>query len=98
MEQELLEHMIKEENILFPLLRQGGHPMANQPIRVMRDEHTGHGAHLERLSELTQEHTPPTGACNTWRALFAGTAQLTDDLINHIHLENNLLFPAFENS
>jgi iron-sulfur cluster repair protein YtfE (RIC family) len=66
------------------------------PIRVMRDEHIGHGAHLERLSELTREHTAPAGACNTWRALYAGTSQLAEDLISHIHLENNLLFPAFQ--
>ena len=39
---------------------------------------------------------PPAGACNTWRALYAGIAQLHDDLINHIHLENNVLFPQFE--
>ena len=39
---------------------------------------------------------PPQGACNTWRALYAGIAQLGDDLINHIHLENNVLFPRFE--
>ena len=36
----------------------------------------------------------PQGACNTWRALYAGIAQLNDDLINHIHLENNVLFPS----
>ena len=45
---------------------------------------------------LTGDATPPTGACNTWRALYAGIAQLSDDLITHIHLENNLLFPQFE--
>jgi regulator of cell morphogenesis and NO signaling len=39
---------------------------------------------------------PPVGACNTWRALYAGIAQLHDDLINHIHLENNILFRQFE--
>ncbi len=97
MEQELLEHMGKEEQILFPLLRQGGHPMVVHPIGMMRHEHVGHGAQLERLAELTTQHQPPTGACNTWRALYAGTAQLAEDLVEHIHLENNLLFPVFEN-
>ena len=96
MEQELLEHMGKEEQILFPLLRQGGHPMVVHPIGMMRHEHVGHGAQLERLAELTTQHQPPTGACNTWRALYAGTAQLAEDLVEHIHLENNLLFPVFE--
>jgi regulator of cell morphogenesis and NO signaling len=42
--------------------------------------------------------TPPAEACNTWRALYAGLNQLRDDLISHIHLENNILFPLFENA
>ena len=96
MEQELLEHMAKEEQILFPLLKQGGHPMVVHPIGMMRNEHVSHGVQIERLAELTQQHQPPAGACNTWQALYAGTARLTEDLIEHIHLENNLLFPAFE--
>jgi regulator of cell morphogenesis and NO signaling len=96
MEQELLEHMAKEEQILFPLLKQGGHPMAIHPIGMMRHEHVSHGAQLERLSALTTQHQPPAGACNTWQALYAGTARLSEDLIEHIHLENNVLFPSFE--
>ena len=96
MEQELLDHMAKEEQILFPLLKQGGHPMVVHPIGMMRHEHVSHGAQLERLAELTHQHQPPAGACNTWQALYAGTARLTEDLIAHIHLENNLLLPVFE--
>ena len=96
MEAELLDHMDKEEQVLFPMLQQGGQAMASGPIHVLREEHTGHGQMLERLMALTGDATPPTGACNTWRALYAGIAQLSDDLINHIHLENNLLFPQFE--
>jgi len=96
MEQGLLEHMAKEEQILFPLLKQGGHPMVVHPIGMMRHEHVSHGAQIERLAQLTQQHQPPAGACNTWQALYAGTARLTEDLIEHIHTENNLLFPAFE--
>ncbi len=96
MEQELLDHMAKEEQILFPLLKQGGHPMIVHPIGMMRHEHVSHGAQLDRLATLTNQHQPPAGACNTWQALYAGTARLTEDLIAHIHLENNLLFPAFE--
>ena len=53
---------------------------------------------LDKLNALTNDATPPQGACNNWRALYAGIAQLGDDLINHIHLENNVLFPAFEAS
>lgn len=96
MEQELVEHMAKEEQILFPLLKQGGHPMVVHPIGMMRHEHVSHGEQIERLAALTTQHQPPVDACNTWRALYAGTARLTEDLIEHIHTENNLLFPVFE--
>ena len=96
MEAELLGHMALEEQVLFPLLRSGGQGADSGPIQTMRDDHTGHGAQLERLMALTDDANPPRGACNTWRALYAGIAQLSDDLINHIHLENNVLFPQFE--
>ncbi len=96
MEQELLSHMAKEEQVLFPVLKSGGHPMVIHPIGMMRHEHLDHGETLERLTEMTNDFQPPMGACNTWRALFTGLAQLRDDLMSHIHLENNVLFPAFE--
>ena len=96
METELLDHMDKEEQVLFPLLRAGGRGMAAMPIGVMRTEHTSHGEQLERLMALAHDTTPPPGACNTWRALYAGIDQFADDLIAHIHLENNQLFPQFE--
>jgi regulator of cell morphogenesis and NO signaling len=95
-QEDLLAHMQKEEAILFPLLKAGGNPFVGQPIAMMRAEHTQHGAMLERLLALTHNATPPQGACNTWRALYAGIAQLHDDLISHIHTENNILFAAFD--
>ncbi|MBS0465810.1 MAG: iron-sulfur cluster repair protein YtfE [Proteobacteria bacterium] len=95
-EQELLMHMHKEEAVLFPMLRSGGNSFVRQPIAMMRHEHNDHGQALEHLAELTNDITPPPGACNTWRALYTGLAQLREDLINHIHLENNVLFPQFE--
>ena len=96
MQVELLDHMQKEENILFPMLKSGGNPFVVHPIGVMRTEHTSHGEALDKLQALSHDTTPPQGACNTWQALYAGLAQLTDDLIQHIHLENNVLFPQFE--
>ncbi len=95
-EREMLEHMEKEEGVLFPMLKAGGNPFVVHPIGMMRSEHISHGAQLDRLNALTQDATSPEGACNTWRALYTGIAQLNDDLINHIHLENNVLFPQFE--
>lgn len=96
MNTELEQHMQKEEQILFPLMRRGGHPMIAQPIAVMLAEHDDHGAHLRRLEALTRDFTVPDDACPTWRALSIGAKKLTDDLMNHIHLENNVLFPRFQ--
>ena len=97
-ESELLEHMEKEETVLFPALKSGAAAMAAYPMLVIREEHTSHGEMLDELMALTHDAVPPSGACNTWRALYAGIGQLGDDLINHIHLENNVLFPQFESA
>ena len=97
-QQEMLDHMDKEETILFPMLQSDGNPSVHQPIDMMRAEHISHGEALDRVNALTNDATPPTGACNTWRALYTGIAQFNEDLINHIHLENNVLFPAFESA
>ena len=92
-------HMMKEEAILFPLLRTGpGNPqaaMAAGPIAQMRAEHDDHGAELRAIAALTAELTLPEGACTTFRALYAALARFQDDLTTHIHLENNVLFPSF---
>lgn len=98
MHNELVSHMQKEELVLFPSLKAGGNPYIAQPIAMMRHEHTDHGAALDHIVALTHDMTAPAEACNTWRALYAGLNQLRDDLINHIHLENNILFPLFENA
>jgi regulator of cell morphogenesis and NO signaling len=94
---ELEAHMQKEEQVLFPLMLQGGHPMIGHPIAMMLSEHDDHGAHLRSLEALTQDFTLPEGACTSWRALYAGTRKFADDLVEHIHTENNILFPRFSN-
>ena len=93
---EMESHMQKEEQILFPMMRSGGNPMIVHPIGMMRHEHDSHGEELEALSELTGDLTLPADACNTWRALYAGLGKFRDDLTEHIHIENNILFPKFE--
>jgi regulator of cell morphogenesis and NO signaling len=95
---ELEVHMRKEELILFPAMRRQGAGPLDGPISQMRHDHVDHGEVLERVAELTDDFTLPEGACGTWRALYAGAAQLRDDLIEHIHIENNILFPRFENA
>lgn len=93
---ELEVHMRKEELILFPAMRRQDAGPLDGPISQMRHDHLDHGALLERMAELTDDFTAPPGACGTWRALYAGAAQFRDDLIEHIHIENNILFPRFE--
>ena len=90
---ELEQHMAKEEQILFPMVMQGRGKGAGAPINVMIHEHENAGAALRRLRELTNDYTVPAEACNTWRALWHGLAALESDLHDHIHLENNILFP-----
>jgi regulator of cell morphogenesis and NO signaling len=58
----------------------------------MRMEHDDHGVALERLLALTNGLTLPRAACNTWRALYLGIRTFKEDLMAHIHLENNILF------
>jgi len=95
MAQELESHMRKEEAVLFPMFARGQGRMAGMPIGVMRAEHDSHGAELRRLAELTNDIAAPQGACTTWRALYAGLRTFREDLMAHIHTENNILFERF---
>ncbi|WEX08590.1 iron-sulfur cluster repair di-iron protein [Chelativorans sp. AA-79] len=95
MHSELEVHMQKEEMELFPLMRRDGDPLDALSIEQMRDDHHRHGDHLRRLEEIANGFVPPEGACRSWQALCAGGAKLVDDVMEHIHLENNVLFPRF---
>ena len=90
-------HMQKEEQVLIPLMLAGGNPMIVHPIDVMRHEHDEHDKELRALGALAGDMTVLDDACNSWRALYAGLAKLAADLTDHIHIENNILFPRFEN-
>jgi regulator of cell morphogenesis and NO signaling len=91
----LEDHMQKEEQILFPLMRAGGHPMIAAPIGRMRFEHDEHGERLANLERLAHGFELPEEACPTWRALYAGLRKLIEDVHEHVHLENNVLFARF---
>lgn len=98
--QETLEHMDKEERILFPMIEglAAGRlptlpPTVQFPIACMLREHEQHGERLQAFRNLTDDYVPPVGACNSWRALLAGLEQLELDLHRHIHKENSFLFP-----
>lgn len=91
--QEMLMHMMKEENVLFPLIDSGRGAMALMPVKVMTAEHDSHGRELDQIHILTSDFHPPEHACSTWRALYRGLEKFEEELMSHIHLENNILFP-----
>lgn len=104
--QEMAAHQKKEELILFPFIKRlvkaekenGEVPSAHfgsvdNPIKMMEDEHDEAGEIMRKISALSNNYTPPQGACNTYRAFYAKLEEFEEDLHRHIHLENNILFP-----
>jgi len=107
MAEDLLPHLAKEEVVLFPYIEElensrragRGHPVApfgavDNPIRAMMHEHDHVGGLLRRMRTLTRDYSPPEGACPSWRSLYAGLEALDHDLVEHMHLESNVLFPG----
>ena len=92
MADELTAHMNKEEAVLFPLIARGGARL-HGPVQVMEAEHRDHAENLARLRELAHDFVPPPHACATWRALYLGLADFERELMEHVHLENHVLFP-----
>jgi len=103
---ELNAHMPKEERILFPYIRQlsqaakaGSHlprpafGSIQNPINMMEMEHEAAGSSMEAIRQLSQDYTVPADGCTTYRLAFAKLQEFEADLFQHIHLENNLLFP-----
>jgi regulator of cell morphogenesis and NO signaling len=91
--ESVLDHLAKEEMVLFPLILSGQGIHAAGPIQAMEHEHRDHARNLERIRELTNSLTLPPEACASWQALYLRLNQLEADLMEHIHLENNVLFP-----
>ena len=89
----VFEHLDKEEQVLFPAIRQGIGRGAAGPVQCMEAEHDEHGKNLARLRAMTKDFAPPEDACPTWRALYLRLDELEAELMEHINLENNVLFP-----
>jgi len=87
------EMIFKEEQILFPMIVAGRGAFATGPIQMMEMEHDEHGANLARTRAMTGDFTAPPEACPTWQALYLRLRELEGDLMDHIALENNILFP-----
>lgn len=103
---ELTKHMKKEELILFPFIRklarmkekgQSVEPSATgavqHPVRMMMHDHDAEGERFRKIAQLSNNYTPPADSCATYRAAYAKLEEFERDLHQHIHLENNLLFP-----
>lgn len=103
---ELMAHMKKEEQILFPYIRkmvaakEAGESKVSapfgsvqNPIHVMMQEHDTEGVRFRKINELSQNYLAPADGCTTYRAAFATLKEFEEDLHLHIHLENNILFP-----
>ncbi len=103
----LIPHMKKEENVLFPYIEMLEASIdrglsvppphfgtVQNPVRMMMSEHDIDGARLESMRSIARDYELPDGACPSFTALYAGLQDLERDLHRHIHLENNVLFPA----
>jgi regulator of cell morphogenesis and NO signaling len=92
---DLESHMQKEEQVLFPMIRGGGHPMIAHPIAAMRAEHAEADHLLGQVLQVTRNLDLPVGACRSWTALYTGLRKFADDLAAHMALENDVLFARY---
>lgn len=100
---ELTHHFFCEETVLFPYFAQleveqnpalaAAFGNVQQPVTRMMMDHAHAGDELRLLREITNNYQPPADACTTYRALYHALADLEQGLHQHIHLENNILFP-----
>lgn len=104
--EDLMPHMEKEEQVLFPYIKhlevseiadlsveRPPFGTVQNPIRMMNAEHETVGGILRKMRELTSDYAAPEGACPSYKALYFGLEEHEKDLHRHIHLENNILFP-----
>lgn len=101
--EELFTHMRKEESFLFPVIKEHSQPddsniQLEGPISVMEDEHEIAGDLTKSIRQLSKQYTPPQNACPTFRLLYKKLEEFDQDLMQHIHLENNILFDRVRKS
>lgn len=101
LQEEMTQHMLKEERILFPRIKKLEATEANDfpieyftaPINIMEEEHDRAGELMHQIRELTGNYSIPEGACTTFRLSLAALQAFEADLHQHVHLENYILFP-----
>lgn len=91
---EMMEHLEKEEQVLFPLISEGQTgPRLSPIIEAMESEHESAGQDLAEMRRLTDGYAIPEGSCSTFRAVMQGLAELEEETHRHVHAENHVLFP-----
>lgn len=97
---ELEQHVIKEETIQYPAIKEyekskteAALEKAVKITKELEDEHTGAGDILKELRKVTDDYKAPEDGCNTYRLTYIKLQELESDTFQHIHLENNILFP-----
>lgn len=99
-------HMKKEELILFPFIKKmvnseekgsdlipPSFETVENPVAMMKEDHDAEGERFRKIAKLSNDYTPPSDACNTYKVTFGLLQEFESDLHKHIHLENNILFP-----
>ncbi|GAB6098259.1 iron-sulfur cluster repair di-iron protein [Halanaerocella petrolearia] len=101
---ELEQHLITEEEMLFPLIKEYEKGSSNVSLKRIVDiieqlegEHDGAGDILKEIREITDQYLVPDDVCTTFRSTYDRLINLESDLFQHIHLENNILFPRLKN-
>ena len=97
---ELTQHMKKEEEVLFPAIKKitsngssENKMIVKSVIERLSGEHESAGGAMDKINEITNNYSVPADGCNTYQVTFKLLQQFEDDLHNHVHLENNILFP-----
>lgn len=102
---ELIDHMEKEEQVLFPRIKYLNNKEIIKedlicgialPIETMENEHENVGRIFKEIRKITNHYTPPNGACTTFKIAYKKLHEFEEDLHQHIHLENNILFKKCE--
>ena len=98
---ELLQHLKKEEEVLFPAIKHAityndseSKERIITEINRMTEEHEFAGGAMDLINQLTNHYELPEDSCGTWKVTFRLLEQFEDDLHIHVHLENNILYPA----
>ncbi len=90
--QTLLDHLDKEEQGLFPMILSGRGGQPSAQVFALEREHEDVALALQKTRDLTTDLVPPAEACTTWRALYLRLDELEAEVMEHVHLENNVLF------